>query len=371
MPPARLRQALLLVMLAMLGLGTVAVASASALIGEATYGHSLRFIARHALAIAAGLALGYGCLWLPDGTMRRGARWMFALSLIALVLVCVVGQDIGGARRWFRIGRLSVQPAEIAQLALIIYLADWLARRVGRLDEFWRGVAPPLAVTGVAAGLVLLQPDLGTAVVMGAGTFLMLGIANARWQHLAVVAAVAVVALAVLVMGEEYRRRRILAFLDPWSDPQGSGYQILQSYIALAGGGLVGAGVGGSLQKLFFLPSAHTDFIFAVIGEELGLIGTTAVIALVALWLTCGFRLAQRCQDLFSKLLICGVVGTIGLEAMVNMAVVTGLVPTKGLPLPLVSYGGTAMVVNLAACGLVMRVSRDGERAAVEGVADR
>jgi cell division protein FtsW len=288
-----------------------------------------------------------------------------------LVLVDLVGQEAGGARRWFHVGRLSVQPSEFAQLSLILYLSDLLARRAADLQEFWRGLLPPLIATGLTAGLVLIQPDLGTTIALGAVALLLLVVARARWQHLAAVAAVALLALVVLIAGEAYRRRRILAFLDPWADPLGSGYQIIQSYLSLASGGWVGVGVGGSLQKLFFLPNAHTDFIFAIIGEELGLVGTSAVIGLFTLFLACGFRIAIAAQDLFSKYLVCGLVGMIGLEAMVNIAVVTGLLPTKGLPLPLISYGGSAMVINLAACALIFKASREGERFQLENTRGR
>jgi cell division protein FtsW len=361
MAPKHLRQILLVIILTLLGIGTVAVYSSSALISEATYGGSLRFVAHHLLGIVCGMGLGLGCLMIPYGMLRKSARWLLLFSVIALVLVDLFGQEVGGARRWFRIGRWGLQPSEFAQLSLVLYLADLLDRRSVNLQDFWKGLLPPLVVTGVTAGLILVQPDLGTTFVMGAVALLLLCVAKARWQHLAIVVAIAAVALVFLIAGEEYRRRRILAFLDPWSDPLGSGYQILQSYFAMASGGLAGLGVGASLQKLFFLPSAHTDFIFAIIGEELGLIGTTAVIGLFALFLTCGLRMAIAARDLFSKYLVCGLVGLLGLEAMVNIAVVTGLLPTKGLPLPLISYGGTSMVMNLVACALIFQASRHGE----------
>ena len=361
MSPKQLRQMMLVIILALLGIGTVAVYSASSMASEATYGGSLRFVTNHVLGIVSGLGLGLGCLMIPYTTLRRSTTWLLIASIVLLVLVDCVGQEVGGARRWFRLGRWSVQPSELAQLSLILYLADFLARRTERIRDFWRGLLPPLVATGMTAGLVLVQPDLGTTIVMGAVAVLLLAIAKARWQHLAVLVAVACVVLVFLIAGEEYRRRRILAFLDPWADPRGNGYQILQSYFALASGGVTGLGVGASLQKLFFLPSAHTDFIFAIIGEELGLLGTTAVILLTALLVTCGFRIAIAAQDLFSKYLVCGLVGMIGLEAMVNIAVVIGLLPTKGLPLPFISYGGSSMVMNLIACALIMQASRHGE----------
>ena len=358
MNPRQLRRVFLLIICTLLGLGIVAVYSSSAMASEATYGGSLRFLTRHLLAIAVGLGLGFGCLLVPYEQLRRAGRWLLPISLVLLVLVCCFGQEVGGARRWFRVGRWNIEPSEIAQLSLVWYLADLLARRAPHLQEFWRGLAPPLLMTGLTAGLVLIQPDLGTAIAMGAVALLLLCVAKARWSHVALVVAIAAVALVILIAGAEYRRRRILAFLNPWQDPQGIGYQILQSYFAMASGGLTGLGIGASVQILFFLPSAHTDFIFAIIGEELGLVGTTIVIGLYALFLLCGFRLAMAAQDLFSKYLVCGLVGMIGLEAMVNMGVATGLLPTKGLPLPLISYGGSSMVINMVACALVLQASR-------------
>lgn len=370
MSPRQLRQHLLVIVVAMLGIGVVAVYSSSAMVSEATYGGSLRFFTNHLVGIACGLVLGLGCLMVPYDNLRRSGRWLLLVSMLFLVLVDLFGQEVGGARRWFRIGRWGLQPSAFAQLSLILYLADLLARKVERIQDFRRGLLPPLLATGVMAGLVLVQPDLGTTVAMGAVALLLLVVARARWQHLAAVVGLAAVVLVFLIAGEEYRRRRILAFLNPWGDPLGSGYQVIQSYLSLASGGLLGVGVGGSLQKLFFLPNAHTDFIFAIIGEELGLVGTTAIISLFALFLACGFRIAVAAHDPFSKYLVCGLVGMIGLEAVINIAVVTGLLPTKGLPLPLISYGGSSMVINLIACALIFQASQHGERL-VERALDR
>jgi cell division protein FtsW len=362
MSPRQLRQLLLVVILSLLGLGVVAVYSSSSMGATATYGNSAKFLGHHLAAIACGGLLAVGCLMIPYEQLRIHSRWMFAVAVVLLVLVAVFGQEISGAKRWFRIGRWSVQPSEFAQISLVFYLADMLARHAGKMHDLRRGLLPPLVATGVMAVFVLIQPDLGTTIVMGAVALLLLAVAKANPRHLLIVISVGLVVLGVLVAGEEYRRRRILAFLDPWADPRGSGYQILQSYFAMASGGLTGLGVGASLQRLFFLPSAHTDFIFAIIGEELGLAGTTAVLVLFGLFLTCGFRIALAAQDLFSKYLVCGLVGMIGLEAMINIAVVTGMMPTKGLPLPFISYGGSSMVMNLIACAFIFQASRYGER---------
>ena len=353
-----LRRFLLLVMTTLLGLGVIAVYSTTAIMAHEVYGQSFRFVVTHLVAIGIGLGLGLGCLAIPYSVLRGSAKWLVAASLVLLVLVRVLGPEIGGAHRWFRMARLSVQPSEFAQLALILYLADFFARKHEVVQRLREGGLPPLVVTGVMAGLVLLQPDLGTAVVMGSLALLLLVIAKARWRHLGIILTICAVALGVLIGGQEYRRQRMLAFLHPGQDPQGAGFQILQSYLALAGGGVIGQGLGASMQKLFFLPGAHTDFIFAIIGEELGLLGTTALLGLFALFICCGIRMALAVEDRFDKYLICGCVGLIGFEAVVHMAVVTGLMPTKGLPLPLVSYGGTAMVSNLLACALIFRGSR-------------
>lgn len=352
------RRTCVLIMATLVGFGCVAVYSATAIIAHATYGSTLRFAMTHLLAIVIGLVMSLGVLAMPDDWLRRSAKSLVAVSGLLLALVMAVGLEVGGATRWFRLGPLSIQPSEFAQLALVVYMADYLARKQGRMQQFRDGLLPPLIVTGGLAGLVLLQPDLGTAIVMVSVTGVLLLLAKARWTHLGLLAILGVVALAVLIGSEAYRMRRMMAFMNPWQDPAGAGFQILQSYLAFANGGVVGQGLGASMQKLFYLPGAHTDFIFAVIAEELGLIGTTAVLGLFVLLISCGIRMALHTDAIFEKYLIAGCVSLIGLEALVNMAVVTGLLPTKGLPLPLLSYGGTAMVGNVLACALIMRASR-------------
>lgn len=353
-----LRRVLLAIIATLLAVGCIAVYSSTAIMSHETTGSSLHYVLHHVAAIVLGLGLSVAALGVPYPALRRGAKAAVAASVVLLALVFVLGTQAGGARRWFRLGHISVQPSEFAQLALVVYLADFLARKQAVVRDFRRGFLPPILVTGVMAGLVLLQPDLGTAIVMGGVSLLLLFVANARSRHIGGSVSLGAIGLIFLIAGREYRRRRILAFLDPWQDPQGVGFQILQSFFALGDGGLFGHGLGASMQKLFYLPGAHTDFIFAVIGEELGLLGITAMLALFALFVICGIRMAQGAEDLFSKYLILGCVGLVALEAVVNMAVVTGMLPTKGLPLPLVSYGGTSMVGNLLACALICHGSR-------------
>jgi len=362
MTPRELRRLLLVIVAALLSVGSIAVYSATAITSHELGGSSMQFIGHHVLAIALGSTLSIACLMIPYQTLRRFAKPAILLSVMLLLLVFCFGSEIGGARRWFRVGRFSIQPSEFAQLALVLYLADFLARKRDTIRDFWHGFVPPMLVTGVMALMTLVQPDLGTAIVMGAVAILLLVVANARGRHVSGTVALGAIGLVFLVAGKAYRRRRILAFLHPWHDPQGVGFQIVQSFLAIAHGGVWGQGIGQSLQKMFYLPSAHTDFIFAVIGEELGLIGCTALLLLFALFIGCGIRMAQLTDDLFSKYLIIGCVGLISLEAIVNMAVVTGLLPTKGLPLPLISYGGTSMVTNLLACAWIWYGSRHASR---------
>lgn len=371
MTPKGLRQLLLVIVVTLLGIGVVAVYSASSMISEVNYGGSFHFMFHHVLSILCGAGLGLLCLAVPYPRIRHCARWLFALSLFLLFMVWIFGQEAGGAKRWFRIGRLSIQPSEFAQLSLVIYLADLLERKAAIMQEFRRGLIPPLMATGLMAGLVLIQPDLGTCIAMGAVALLLLAVARANGKQLLGISAGSIIMLGILIAGAAYRRRRIFAFLNPWQDPQGIGYQIIQSFLALSSGGIFGQGIGNSVQKLFYLPSAHTDFVFAILGEELGLLGTSAVILLFGLFLACGFRIAIAAKDLFSKYLVCGLVGMMGLEAMMNIAVVTGLMPTKGLPLPFISYGGSSMVMNLIACALIFQASRHGENAAVESALGR
>ena len=361
MTPRQLRQFLLVIVASLLSIGAVAVYSSSAMVSEMNYGDSGHFVRTHLIAIGLGCLAAAACLMVPFDRIRRGSVWLFLGSLVLLVLVLVAGQHVGGAQRWFRLWKFSVQPSELAKLALIMYLADFLARKPFQIRDFWRGLLPPLLVAGFTAGLVLLQPDLGTALVMVSVAFLLLAIANANGRHLGGLLGVGFLGLIVLIASAEYRRRRMLAFLDPWQDPQGIGYQIIQSYCALARGDWFGVGIGASFQKLFYLPSAHTDFVFAIIGEELGLFGCAAILILFSLFVICGFRLAMHIKDRYAKYLVCGIVGMLGLEAAINVGVVTGMLPTKGLPLPFISYGGTSMVMNLVACALLFQASRHGE----------
>ena len=283
-----------------------------------------------------------------------------AALLLVLVLVPAFGQAINGTRRWLRLGGVSFQPVELAKLAFVIYLARFLSRRGEAVQGFWGGAVPPAVIGGVLAALVLRQPDLGNSLTLLALAFTLLFLAGARPRHLLLLAAPALPLLAVAVYLAPYRWRRILAFLNPESDPRGSGFQIIQSFLAIGSGGLLGRGLGGSKQKLFYLPEPHTDFVFAVIAEELGLIGGVTVIALFMVLIWRGLRAGLRAPDRFGAYLALGLTTMLATEALVNLGVVTGSLPTKGLPLPFVSFGGSALFMTLLSTGILLNISQHG-----------
>jgi cell division protein FtsW len=278
--------------------------------------------------------------------------------MLVLVLVPPFGQAINGTRRWIRLGVISFQPAELAKLALVIYLAAFVARRQDQLGDVRRGLLPPLLMAGAFAALVFVQPDLGNCLTLIALTFGLLYLAGAPMRYLGWALAPAVPLLIIAIYAAPYRLRRMTAFWDPWSDPRGSGFQIIQSWLAFGNGGLLGQGVGGSRQKLFYLPEAHTDFIFAVVGEELGFVGATLFVALFAVLIWRGLRIGLRTSEPFGAYLALGITLLIATQVLVNLGVVTGLLPTKGLPLPFISFGGSALLMTMVSTGVLLNISQ-------------
>lgn len=351
---------LLAAMVLLLSIGVVMVYSASAIVAAERFGDPYFFLRKQLLWALFGLgsvllALHVDYRWLE--------RWSWPIliaagALLVVVLVPPLAQPINGTRRWLRLGPLSFQPAELAKLALVIHLATFLSRHREGLGDFWRGVAPPLGVAAALAGLVLAQPDLGTCFTLLAVTFALLFLGGVRIRHLAVVLGAALPVLALAVWLAPYRVRRIATFLDPWSDPRGSGFQIIQSWLALGGGGVTGRGLGESKQKLFYLPEAHTDFVLAILGEELGFVGALGVIALFVVLVWRGFRTGLRAPDPFAAYLAFGLTLVIATQALVNMGVVTGTLPTKGLPLPFISFGGSALLMTVFATGTLLNISQ-------------
>lgn len=345
---------------ALVSAGVVMIYSSSAIVAADKFGDPYFFLKRQLF----WAALGFGCLWgamMVDYRHLRGAIIpLLALStgLLVLVLLPPFGQEINGTRRWFRWGSLSFQPVELAKFSLVLYLAAFLDRKREVVKTFRFGLLPPLMVSGAMAGLTLLQPDLGSSLTLLALAFCLLFLAGSQVRHMGLVALAALPLIAFVIFMAPYRWRRIVTFFDPWADPRGSGFQIIQSYLALGGGGLFGRGLGESKQKLFYLPEAHTDFIFAIVGEELGFAGAVAVICLFALFVWRGLRVGLRAPDSFGAYVALGLTALLGIQALVNMGVVTGMLPTKGLPLPFLSFGGSALVVTMLSAGILLNISQ-------------
>ena len=353
------------IVLALVGVGVVMVYSASAILAADRFHDPLFFLKKQCF----WALLGFGCLWLAMRLDYRrleglvGPLLLASLALLVLVLVPPFGQEINGTRRWLRGGPVSVQPVELAKFALVVYLASFLARRRELVQSFGRGLLPPLVIASVMAALTMRQPDLGNAVAL---VILALGLAylaGARLLHMGLIAGAALPVVAVLIAMKPYRWRRMVAFVNPWEDPQGSGFQIIQSFLALGSGGWFGRGLGESKQKLFYLPEPHTDFVFAILGEELGLVGGAALIALFTLLIWRGLRIGLRAPDAFGSFLALGITLMLATQIVVNLGVVTGALPTKGLPLPFISFGGSAMLMTMFSAGVLLNISQHASHA--------
>lgn len=346
-------------LVALLAIGITMVLNTSYLFAQERFGDGTYLFRRQLLAASLGLLGLSVALLLPPPAYRRLAGPLLVAALVTLVLVLIPGVGVvrGGAHRWLGVPPFLFQPSEVAKVCFVLYLAYTLSRRADRLDGFVSGVLPPLLVTGAFVALLMAEPDFGSAFILAILAMAMLFVAGSQVKHLACVAAAALPLAAFLVMSADYRVKRLLAFLDPWSDSANSGFQIIQSYIAFGSGQLWGRGLGQSRQKLLYLPEAHTDFIYSVIGEELGLWGALLVVGLFGILLYRGLRLALESEEPFVRLMVFGLTMLLGLQALVHMSVVMGLVPTKGLVLPFVSYGGSALVVHLTVAGMLLGVS--------------
>ncbi|HEY6200007.1 MAG TPA: putative lipid II flippase FtsW [Candidatus Binatia bacterium] len=345
---------------ALLAVGITMVLSTSYLYAQERFGDGTYFFRKQLIAAGIGFVGLLIAAAMPVEVYRKLAYPLMAAVLLVLVFLLIpgIGAVRGGARRWVVLGGFAFQPAELAKLSLLLYLARSLAKKTDKMASFTLGVLPHLVVGGLFIGLIVLEPDLGTAVTLGLLLILMLFIAGAKLSHLVYLGLAALPVVAVAIMGAEYRLRRMMTFLDPWRDASKSGFQIIQSYIAFGSGQLLGRGLGESRQKMFYLPEAHTDFIFSVIGEEMGLLGAFGVLALFAVIIVRGLRLTSRIEEPFSQYLAFGLTTLLGLQALIHMSVVMGLLPTKGLVLPFISYGGSAMMVNLIEAGMLLGLSR-------------
>ncbi len=352
---------LVLVTLALVAFGLVMVysaTSASAAIGD---GDPMTYLKKHAVYAVLGVGLMIAASRFDNRRLRLLAPPLVLGSIVLCLVVLVVAPEINGAKRWLYFGPISFQPSELAKLGVLIFVAGYLARNGAprTLGELWRPIG---LIATVFAGLFLLQPDLGTTIALMLMLSGMLVVAGVPARTLAAAGGLAVTLGVVAIWASPYRRERVFSFLDPWADPENAGFQTVQATIGLGSGGLTGEGLGQSVQKINYLPEAHTDMILAIIGEELGLIGTTAVIAAFAAFAFAGFNVALRCRDPFGKLLAAGITSLVCGQAAVNLAAVLGIAPLTGIPLPFVSFGGTSLLVLLAAVGILLNIAVD-ERA--------
>ena len=341
--------------------GLVMVFSASGVLAEDRFSESTYYLQRQ----GSWLLLGCIVLWVASrleyAMWRSLMPWLLGLSFVLLVLVLIIGSEINGARRWLNLGWFSLQPAELTKLAVVLYLAAYLGKAELNITQWRSGFLPPVIVVGGLSALVLSEPDFGNAIVLCLVLFGMLYLAGARSRHLLGM----LVPLGPLFMGliwlSPERWERVMCFWNPWEHSQDCGYQLVQSFLAFGHGGVFGVGLAQGKQKLLYLPEGHTDFVLALVGEELGLIGTTTLILLFAILILRGFRVAAQAPDSFGRYLTLGVTLLLGVQALINAGVVSGLLPTKGLTLPLVSYGGSSLLTSLLAIGMVLSVSRKRE----------
>lgn len=360
----RTRLDFLMVILALVWIGIIMVYSSSAIYAFKRFGDSFYYLKREIFYCLLGFIGMFFTSRLDYSKIRRYSRALIVVSILLLVAVFLpgIGKEAGGAKRWISLGNFGFQPSEFVKFALIIYLADFLSRRQDVIKTFYRGFLPALLVSGFIGGLILLQPDFGTALLLVLVCFILFFVAGVNLKYIFSVLVLSVPLVYLLVFRVPYRLRRILAYLNPWEDPKGAGWQIIQSYVALGSGGLFGLGLGQSRQKLFYLPQTSTDFILSIIGEELGFLGTFSILILFALFIWQGLKIALKAKDLYGALLSFGIVLMIGLQAIIHIAVVSGSMPTKGLPLPFISYGGSSLIFSLIGVGIVLSVAKHRQK---------
>lgn len=350
--------ALLLIALFLVLFGFLTVFSATTMesiqSGDPTY-----YLRKQLFYIFFGLAALIGGYKLNYTFYRKYSAALLGASALLLLLVFapVLGRAAGGASRWLNLGLFSFQPSEVAKIVMILYLADALSRKGDRIRSFWSGIAPLFVVVGIFCAIIIAQRDLGTVIVMLMTSILMIFLAGARISHLAALMPPVVLGILALSFASPYRWRRIIAFLDPWKDPLGTGFHMIQSLIAIGSGGLFGFGPGNSRQKFLYLPEQYTDFIFAILCEELGFVGAVVLILLFVAFIARSIRICRQAPDAYSSLIAGGLAGYIGLQAFINMAVATATLPTTGITLPFISYGGTSLIVTLFSVGIILNIS--------------
>jgi cell division protein FtsW len=350
---------LLIPTLLLLSIGLVAIFSASSLLAEHRLGDSYFYLKRQASFCLLGLCFMILAKNAPARFYSRVVYPLLAISLALLLLLFIpgFGVKVGGACRWIRVAGVSFQPSELAKLALAFYIAYSLSKSEADTGSFFKGLWPHLLVAAVFMTLIVLQPDLGTAVLLGCWLMLILFVGGIKMLHLCSLLLLSMPLLIYLVSKADYRLKRWWAFLNPWDDPQGLGFQIIHSFLAFGSGGILGMGLGNSKQKLFYLPEPHTDFILSIVAEELGLAGFAVIVILFGILVVRGIKIALSASDLYSTYLALSISIFMGLQVLVNMGVVLGLLPTKGLTLPLISYGGSSLVISLIGIGILLNIS--------------
>ena len=364
---------LVITSVALLIIGVVMISSASMDMAVETLGNGYHYVIRQLMFAVMGSMLALVAVNVPVAWWERSGWLLLGIGLLVLVLVLTpLGRTVNGSTRWIPFGLFNVQVSEVAKLCLIAYLAGYVVRRRDELLNTWAGFLKPLAVLGVASALLVIQPDFGATVVLVTAAAGMIFLSGVRLSRFVPLIATLVVIGAVLILTQPYRLKRVVSYLDPWKDQFDTGYQLTQSLIAFGRGEWGGVGLGNSIQKLFFLPEAHTDFIFAIIAEEFGLLGSLLVLGLFTVLVVTGFVIARRAEKAgmpFGACFAYGITLLIGLQAAINMAVSTGLLPTKGLTLPLVSYGGSSLMISCVCIGILARIEMerlDKEKQATE-----
>lgn len=353
---------LLYTIVILLAIGVIMVYSASSYFAMVNEGDSMAYLKKQGLFAILGLAAMFIIANFDYHKLKKFTVPLIIVTPILLVAVYAFA-PVKGAQRWIRLGPLSFQPSELAKYAVVIVLAYMITNKGEQIKEFWKGIVPCFLVGGFFAALILAQKNLSIAAVTGFVTFIMVFVAGARKRFMfGVIAPGMVVAGLFFALIEPYRVARMMNFINPWKDPAGDGYQLIQSFYALGAGGVTGLGIGQSRQKTLYMPEPHNDFIFSIIGEELGLIGCTVVIILFVIFVYRGIKIAMSAKDEYGTLLAVGITSIIGVQAIINIAVVTGSMPVTGVPLPFISYGGTALVFNLMAMGILLNISRQGNK---------
>jgi cell division protein FtsW len=355
---------LFLATILLVALSIVMVYSASAVVGLERFGKPYLFLVKQGMLAVLGITMMAVVMRIDYRTYREPVFIWTCLAVVGVALIVVLfSAPVNHARRWFGIGGIGVQPSELAKLAAIFFIGALLERRMHRINEVGYALVPIGIFLGCFVGLILLEPDFGTSMSLLAIAAVMVFAAGLNYTYILGVLLVALPVIGVLVMGTGYRRRRVLTFLDPWQDPLGDGFQIIQSLIAVGTGGVGGRGLMNGVQKLFYLPEPHTDFIYSVIAEELGLIGATAVLLCFGVIAWRGLRIALRAADGFGAFLALGLTTMVVAQAFFNISVVLGLLPTKGIPLPFVSAGGSSLLINLVGMGILLNVSQHASEA--------